>query len=75
VDRIVPQWQSLEVGRHLKGPANRWTVVVVEPNRTLVLQSSYGLPPGRSQVRCLGRTWTASGASICDRLPAAGPAW
>jgi hypothetical protein len=43
-NRIVPEWQSLEVGRHLKGPANWWTVVVVEPNRTLVLQSSYGLP-------------------------------
>ena len=47
-DRIVPEWQSLEVGRQLKGPANVWTVAVVEPNRTLVLQSSYGLPPGHS---------------------------
>jgi hypothetical protein len=46
-DRIVPQWQSLEVGQHLyrapKGPTNWWTVVVLEPNRTLVLQTSYGL--------------------------------
>jgi hypothetical protein len=47
-DRIVPEWQSLEVGGHLKGPTNRWTVVVVEPNRALVLQSSYGLPSGQS---------------------------
>jgi proline iminopeptidase len=45
-DHIVPEWQSLEVGRQLKGPANWWTVAVVEPNRTLVLQSSCGLPPG-----------------------------
>ena len=44
-DRIVPEWQSLEVGQQLKGPANWWTVAVVEPDRTLVLQSSYGLPP------------------------------
>jgi hypothetical protein len=37
-DRIVPEWQSLEVGRQLKGPANRWAVAVVEQNRILVLQ-------------------------------------
>jgi hypothetical protein len=46
-DRIVPEWQNIEVGQHLyrapKGPTNRFTVVVLEPNRTLVLQSSYGL--------------------------------
>jgi len=47
-DRIVPEWQSLEAGRQLKGPANWWTVVVAEPNRTLVLRSSYWLPPGHS---------------------------
>lgn len=46
--RIVPGWQNLEEGQHLNGPASRWTVVVVEPNRTLVLRSSYGLPPGHS---------------------------
>ncbi len=43
----MPQWQRLEVGQHLyrvpKGPTNWWTVVVLEPSRTLVLQSSYGL--------------------------------
>jgi hypothetical protein len=46
-DRIEPEWQDLDVGQHLyrapKGPTNRWTVVIVEPNRTLVLQTSYGL--------------------------------
>jgi hypothetical protein len=47
-DRIVPEWQNLEVGRHLKGPTNWWTVVVLEPGRTLVLQSSYGLLTGQS---------------------------
>jgi hypothetical protein len=46
--RIVPGWQSLEVGWQLKGPASRWSVAVVEPNRALVLQRSYGLPPGHS---------------------------
>jgi hypothetical protein len=47
-DRIVPEWQSLEVGQQLKGPANWWAVAVMEPDRTLVLQSSYGFPPGHS---------------------------
>jgi hypothetical protein len=47
-DRIVPEWQSLEEGQHLKGPTNWWTVVIVEPYRTLVLRSSYGLLTGQS---------------------------
>ena len=42
-DRIVSEWQSLEEGQHVTGPTNWWTVVVLEPNRTLVLRSSYGL--------------------------------
>jgi hypothetical protein len=60
--RIVPQWQSVEEGQHLyrvaaprlqlagKGePAgpNWWTVAIVDPNRTLVLQTSYALPSGQ----------------------------
>jgi len=53
-------------------------VAVAEPNRTLVLQSSCGLPPATLPIRgpapYLGRTWTGSGASTCGRLPAAGPA-
>jgi proline iminopeptidase len=60
--RIVPEWQSLKEGQHLyrvaapkwqpgggvepEGP-NWWTVAVVEPNRTLVLQTSYALPSGQ----------------------------
>ena len=49
-DRIVPEWQTLEVGQRLRGPTNWWTVAVVEPNRTMVLRSSYSLswPVGRS---------------------------
>lgn len=47
-DRIVPGIQSLHEGRHLKGPTNWWTVVVLEPYRALVLRSSYGLLTGRS---------------------------
>jgi hypothetical protein len=54
-DRIAPGWQSLDVGQQLKGPANWWTVAVVEPDRTLVLRSSYGLPPGRSSGPRSGR--------------------
>lgn len=61
-DRIVPEWQSLEAGQHLyrvaapalhdagadapEGP-NWWTVAIVEPNRSLVLQTSYALPSGQ----------------------------
>lgn len=51
---IVPEWQSLEVGQHLRAaPApgtrdpNWFTVAMVDPNRTLVLRSSYALPSGR----------------------------
>ena len=50
-DRIVPEWQNLEVGQHLqrppKGPKNWWTVVILEPDRTMVLQTGYG-PTGQS---------------------------
>src|SRR5512132_272332 len=61
-DRIVSEWQSPEVGQHLyrvaapalrdagadasEGP-NWWTVAIVEPNRSLVLQTSYALPSGQ----------------------------
>lgn len=43
--------------RHLKGPTNWWNVVVLEPNRTLVLQSSYGLLTGRSFDRVRPRVY------------------
>jgi hypothetical protein len=46
--RTVPEWQNLEVGRQVKGPTNWFTVVVLEPNRTLVLHSSYSLLTGQS---------------------------
>jgi hypothetical protein len=74
-DRIVTHWQYLEGGQHLdrvpKGPTNRWTVEVLEPDRTLVLQGSYGSLTGqgfdpRSGPR-LGHGWKGSGASICGR--------
>jgi hypothetical protein len=48
LERIVPEWQSLEVGQRLSGPTNWWTVVVLRPQAALVLRSSYGLPTGRS---------------------------
>src|SRR4029450_12730562 len=47
-DRVVPDWQNLEVGRRLKGPTNWWIVVALEPNRTLVMQPRYGLLTGLS---------------------------
>jgi hypothetical protein len=47
-DRVMPDWQDLDVGRRLKGPTNWWIVAALEPNRTLVLHSSYGLLTGRS---------------------------
>jgi hypothetical protein len=47
-DIIIPEWQTLEVGQQLKGPTNWWTAVVVEPNRTMVLRSSYSLLSGHS---------------------------
>lgn len=44
-DHIVPEWQTLEVGQHLqrppRAPTNRWTVMILEANRTLVLHASY----------------------------------
>jgi proline iminopeptidase len=49
----MPQYQSLAEGQRLSrasvpGQPPRWfTVVKVEPNRTLVLRSSYGLFSGR----------------------------
>jgi hypothetical protein len=57
-DRLVPEWQNLKVGQHLyrvpKGPTNWWTVVILEPNRSLVLQTSYGVV-GQSPDRRSGR--------------------
>jgi hypothetical protein len=63
-DRIVAQWQRLEVGQHLyrapKGPTNWWTVVVLEPNRTLVLQASYGSLTGQGfDPRSSPRPWAS----------------
>ena len=46
-DRIVPEWQRLEEGQQLKGPTNWWTVVMLAPSRTLVLQTAYELPSGQ----------------------------
>jgi hypothetical protein len=52
-DRIVPEGQDLKDGQQLSSVATpgkepgSFTVVTVEPNRTLVLRSSYGLFTGR----------------------------
>ena len=52
-DRIVPEWQGLRVGQRLSRVGvpgqepGAFTVVTLEPNRTLVLRSSYGLFTGR----------------------------
>jgi hypothetical protein len=50
-DRIVPEWQSLQVGQRLNSEPtgqNWMTVELVEPNRTLVLRSNFELPSGHS---------------------------
>lgn len=52
-DRIVPEWQDVKEGQQLSRVATpgqepgSFTVVALEPNRTLVLRSSYGLFTGR----------------------------
>lgn len=52
-DRIVPEWQHLEVGQQMmrvSAPgqqAGSFRVVTLEPDRTLVLRSTYGLFTGR----------------------------
>jgi hypothetical protein len=52
-DRIVPEWQDLREGQQLTRVAapgqepGSFTVVTLDPNRTLVLRSSYGLFTGR----------------------------
>jgi len=50
-DRIMPQWQSIEVGQHLieaRDGRSWFTVERVEPNRTLALRTVIELPSGRS---------------------------
>ena len=50
-DRIVPEWQSLEMGQRLNvsPDGHRWmTVARVEPGRALVLRATAELPSGRS---------------------------
>jgi hypothetical protein len=50
-DRIVPEWQSLQVGQRLNAEPsgqNWMTVELLEPNRTLVLRENFELPSGHS---------------------------
>ena len=50
-DRIVPEWQGVQVGQRMIEAADgrSWfTVELVEPNRTLVLRTTVELPSGRS---------------------------
>lgn len=50
-DRIVPEWQSMQVGQHLieaRDGRSWFTVELVEPNRALALRSAIELPSGRS---------------------------
>jgi len=50
-DRIVPEWQSMQVGQHLIGARDgrSWfTVERAEPNRALALRTTIELPSGRS---------------------------
>jgi proline iminopeptidase len=67
-DRIEPQWQSLAEGQRLPsmGHGRNWmTVAALEPNRTLVLRSTYQLPlfrgvdlrPGLASRACVDAIW------------------
>jgi proline iminopeptidase len=50
-DHIVAQWQHLQQGQRLDsmpGGRNWMTVAALEPNRTLVLRSTYQWPSGRT---------------------------
>lgn len=50
-DRIVPAWQSLQVGQRLntEPTGHNWmTVEVIQPDRALVLRSNFELPSGHS---------------------------
>jgi hypothetical protein len=50
-DRIVPEWQNLQVGQRLieASDGRSWfTVELVEPGRTLALRTAIELPSGRS---------------------------
>ena len=50
-DRIVPEWQSLQVGQRLNAEPtgkNWMTVELLDPNRTLVLRENFELPTGHS---------------------------
>ncbi len=50
-DRIVPEWQNLEVGQRLieASDGRSWfTVELVEPGHTLALRTAIELPSGRS---------------------------
>lgn len=42
-NRLVPEWQSLQVGQHLytAAGASRFVVALIEANRTLVLRGDY----------------------------------
>jgi hypothetical protein len=61
-DHIAPDLQRLEVGQHLyrppKGPTNWWTVIILEPNHSLVLQTSYDLLGRSLDPDALPRAYT-----------------
>jgi hypothetical protein len=70
-DRVVPEWQHLQVGdRVLDGPPDKHCAFVVrllEPNRHLVLHSREHLPPGWADQYGASMDW--SWAFVLDRLP------
>lgn len=81
-DRIVPEWQNLEVGQHLqrppKGPTNWWTLVILSRTAPWCCKRATARPanPFRNSgpARCLGHTPRGLGASTFAQLPRAGPA-
>lgn len=80
-DRVIPEWQHLEVGQHLDrvtnpldphpSASNYWTVKVVDPKRTLVLHTRYSLLEGDAKTGRPSRG-TVEGTWSFHLKPAAG---
>ncbi len=63
-ERIVPEWQKLEVGDRLAAdPRGRWwfTVVELEPERTLVLRSGLDLRARQLDLEASRPRWFSDG--------------
>jgi hypothetical protein len=73
-DRLVPEWQELEVGDRVPDGAPEkncaFVVAILEPGRHFVLHSREHLPPGWAERYGAAVDW--SWAFVLDRLPGDG---